>query len=283
MDETTTSLKIDAKIPNNKRVPFSFSLEGVPFIVLPESEDSWSLHCEEALLAAPKRTRGQTKINDIDSFLAFVKDYAGQYTSMYIKADLKNLEFLATAIFNDNKKNFAQWADHKALYKPVTSTDWDAWISRNKLRTSQEEFALFLDEHIEDIVGDDHEAPSAATVLEAVTNLYDCRNVTFGSKVSLSNGMTSFEYKEQDGGSGRLQVPTEFLIGIPVFADGAGYKIRAKLRYKIDRGSGALCLWYELQRVEKVFEKAILTQMEKLNSLSDLMPIYYGSEPITGY
>lgn len=62
---------------------------------------------------------------------------------------------------------------------------------------SQIEFAEFLDEHIADIVGDGKRAPSAAEVLEAVTNLNDVRNVTFGSKVSLANGMASFVYTEK--------------------------------------------------------------------------------------
>ena len=128
---------------------------------------------------------------------------------------------MASAVFNDIKRDQPNWRDQVAKYEPEKSIEWGDWNSNNKKRMSQIEFAEFLDEHIADIVGDGKRAPSAAEVLEAVTNLNDVRNVTFGSKVSLANGMASFVYTEKSPSGavseGHVSVPAEFLIGIPVF------------------------------------------------------------------
>ena len=76
---------------------------------------------------------------------------------------------------------------------------------------------------------------------------------------------------------GHVSVPAEFLIGIPVFEDGPAYTIRAKLRYRIDRSSGELRLWYELQQLQRVFAKAIEANVQKLEELlSGELPIYSG-------
>ena len=144
----------------------------------------------------------------------------------------------------------------------------------------QEDFALFLEEHLCDIVDDVNGKTTALTLLQAVTNLYEVRNVTYGRTVSLSNGMASFEFREEDGQKGQIQVPTEFVVGIPVFEDGEdgpAYTIRAKLRYRIDRNSGALCLWYELQLINRIFKNAIERQSNAISEkLTNVLPIYNG-------
>lgn len=188
---------------------------------------------------------------------------------------------MASAVFNDIKRDQPNWRDQVAKYEPEKSIEWGDWNSNNKKRMSQIEFAEFLDEHIADIVGDGKRAPSAAEVLEAVTNLNDVRNVTFGSKVSLANGMASFVYTEKSPSGavseGHVSVPAEFLIGIPVFEDGPAYTIRAKLRYRIDRSGGELRLWYELQQLQRVFAKAMEAHVQKLEELlSGELPIYSG-------
>ena len=83
--------------------------------------------------------------------------------------------------------------------------------------------------------------------------------------------MASFVYTEKSPSGavseGHVSVPAEFLIGIPVFEDGPAYTIRAKLRYRIDRSSGELRLWYELQQLQRVFAKAMEAHVQKLEEL----------------
>ncbi len=99
--------------------------------------------------------------------------------------------------------------------------------------------------------------------------------------LGIGYGMASFVYTEKSPSGavseGHVSVPAEFLIGIPVFEDGPAYTIRAKLRYRIDRSSGELRLWYELQQLQRVFAKAMEAHVQKLEELlSGELPIYSG-------
>ena len=271
----------DIQLPEDLKAPFVFDVEGVPIVARPVGKHSWEVTDRSDLLKTPTRIKSDLLFHDLESFCRYIKDYKPESSTLYVTTAIKNLTFGAKAVFNDIKRNQPNWRDQIARYAPITSAEWDDWKSNNKERMSQIGFAEFLDEHIADIVGDGKRAPSAAEVLEAVTNLNDVRNVTFGSKVSLANGMASFVYTEKTPSGavseGHVSVPAEFLIGIPVFEDGPSYTIRAKLRYRIDRSNGELKLWYELQQLQRVFAKAMEAHVQKLEELlSGELPIYSG-------
>lgn len=259
------------------KAPFTFELEGVPFIAKPSCDGSWVVDKQSDLMERPKRNTLTISFKDLDSFCNYVRDHATEDSSLYLQPNIKKLEFSALACIDDCKRNLPNWRQEKVTYVPETSLEWVEWTQNNKKRMGQEDFALFLEEHLCDIVDDASGKTTALTLLTAVTNLYEVRNVTYGSKVSLSNGMASFEFKEQNGESGKIQVPTEFVLGIPVFEDGPAYTIRAKLRYRIDRNTGSLCLWFELQLINRIFKNAIERQSKAISEkLSNVLPIYDG-------
>lgn len=259
------------------KAPFTFELEGVPFIAKPSADGAWSVQGYSELMERPKRNDFTILFKDLDSFCNYVRDHATEDSSLYLRPDIKKLEFSAIAYIDDCKRNSPNWRQEKVTYVPETSVEWEEWTKNNKQKMRQEDFALFLEEHLCDIVDDVNGKTTALTLLQAVTNLYEVRNVTYGRTVSLSNGMASFEFREEDGQKGQIQVPTEFVVGIPVFEDGPAYTIRAKLRYRIDRNSGALCLWYELQLINRNFKNAIERQSNAISEkLTNVLPIYDG-------
>lgn len=262
------------------KAPFTFELEGVPFIAKPSADGAWSVQGYSELMERPKRNDFTILFKDLDSFCNYVRDHATEDSSLYLRPDIKKLEFSAIAYIDDCKRNSPNWRQEKVTYVPETSVEWEEWTKNNKQKMRQEDFALFLEEHLCDIVDDVNGKTTALTLLQAVTNLYEVRNVTYGRTVSLSNGMASFEFREEDGQKGQIQVPTEFVVGIPVFEDGEdgpAYTIRAKLRYRIDRNSGALCLWYELQLINRIFKNAIERQSNAISEkLTNVLPIYNG-------
>ncbi|WP_418534373.1 DUF2303 family protein [Parasutterella excrementihominis] len=259
------------------KAPFTFELEGVPFIAKPSADGAWSVQEYSELMERPKRNTLTISFKDLDSFCNYVRDHATEDSSLYLQPNIKKLEFSALACIDDCKRNLPNWRQEKVTYIPETSLEWEEWTKNNKEKMRQEEFALFLEEHLCDIVDDTNGKTTALTLLNAVTNLYEVRNVTYGSTVSLSNGMASFEFTEKNGASGKIQVPTEFVIGIPVFEDGPAYTIRAKLRYRIDRNNGSLCLWFELQLINRNFKNAIERQSKAISEkLTNVLPIYNG-------
>lgn len=261
--------------------PFNVDIEGVPHLAVPVSNNNaWEIKDLSKFLDRPKRITGTTKFNEPESFCTFVKDYLNKDSSLYMKADLDELTFYVVAIFNDNKRETSNWKDHRANYLPDFSPEWHDWRLYHGKKLNQVEMAEFIENHIEDIYSDKDKGVSAAEVYEAVSNLHDCRNVTFSSRVNVANGMASFAYTEKTGGEKKLEVPTEFLIAIPIFASGQLHSIRVKLRYRINRNTGELTLWFELMQIQKVFKRAIDTVADSIKKeLKGQLPIYTGALP----
>lgn len=259
--------------------PYFASVNGMPIIMKQTSKDSWEATDREDLLHAPLRRKGNLSFDNLDGWAKFVKQFQTDESNIYIQADLREFTFKATTIFNDGHKgDEPAWRDYRAEFSPDKSTQFMNWMEHNNRNMRQEEMAYFLEDHLDDIVGDDINSPSAAQVLEAVTDLRQLTNVSFRSGVDLSNGMRKFEFVEKDGSNGSVSVPREFLIGIPVFEDETVFTIRARLRYKIDRNDGSLMFWYQLQQIERVFKTAITQLQTRLEELiADEIPIYKGA------
>mgnify|MGYP002599337749 CR=1 FL=1 len=278
--ETQQKIK-GVKAITKATAPFEITCEGVPHLAVPVSNNNaWEIKNLSKFLDRPKRITGTTEFNEPESFCTFVKDYLTKDSSLYMKADLDKLTFKVLAVFNDNKRETSNWCDHRGYYVPCFSPEWKEWNLNNATKLNQVEMAEFIENHIEDIYSDKDKGVSAAEVYEAVSNLHDCRNVTFSSRVDVSNGMASFAYTEKTGGEKKLEVPTEFIIGIPIFAGGQPHAIRVKLRYRINRNTGELTLWFELMQIQKVFKQAIDTVAGYIkDELKEQLPIYTGALP----
>lgn len=160
---TTEELAQCIPAPADLKAPFVFEVEGVPMVAKPVGRHSWEVTGREDLLQAPTRIKNFFLLfNDIESFCQYVKDYKTDSTNLYLTKSIKSLIFMASAVFNDIKRDQPNWRDQVAKYEPEKSIEWGDWNSNNKKRMSQIEFAEFLDEHIADIVGDGKRAPSAA-------------------------------------------------------------------------------------------------------------------------
>ncbi len=92
------------------------------------------------------------------------------------------------------------------------------------------------------------------------------KKVDFKSAIRLADGSTQFTYDEYVQGSalqGQLQVPEQFSLAIPVFENGAKWRVDVRLRYRIQDG-GNLVMWLELIRPQKVIEGAVLELREQI-------------------
>jgi uncharacterized protein YfdQ (DUF2303 family) len=222
------------------------SIAGKPFVVLP---DEASVRDMEEFLPAPIRKRGTVKLRDTDSFVAYVNAEKTEATRIY--GNLINPHFVA--VFNDHGATPA-WKDYRASYACPLSVEWQTWKGQSDKQMSQEQFAQFIEDNLPDIA-----QPPAADMLEISRTLEAKKKVNFASGVRLSNGQTELTYEEQISGTaakGKLVVPEEFVIGIPVLEGGPRYAVTARLRYRIGDG-GRMAMWFELVRPHKILEDAV--------------------------
>lgn len=246
---------------------------GTPIAFIP---DGYTLSILHHIMPAPQRQSGNINADDVDSFIALIKRYGSpERSAVYVRVDETSLS--AVAVLNEHGSDgLAGWRDYRAVFLPKKSTEWEKWIGSSGSKFNQISFAHFMESNAKDIVSAER-LPSAGDVLAFVSRLEDTRKVKYGSSVNLQNGMVQIEFieAEESGTKGKLELFKEFAIGIRPFQHGQAYQVRAWLRYSIDRNSGAITFWYELQQTHLVIEDASKDIVEKIKIGIDI-PVYFG-------
>lgn len=219
-------------------VPKDFKLENISKAV----EDSQ---------ASPNRKRGTVKLKDIASLIAYCADQQASVTGyLYANPDRRNV----VAVFNDHRAaDSAGWRDHRAEFNAEFTPEFAKWQGKNATQMTQTEFAEFIEDNFADIT-----EPAAQVMLEMATTIQAKTDINFSSAKRLQNGQVQLQYTEvidaRAGANGALEIPKEFTLGLRVFKNGEGYKLKARLKYRLHGGN--IKFWYELDRPERVIEAA---------------------------
>ena len=160
----------------------------------------------------------------------------------------------------------------RQIYACPLSPEWQTWRAESGQQMNQEAFAQFIEDNLPDIA-----IPTAAEMLEISRSLEAKKKVNFASGIRLSNGQNELTYEEEITGTaqkGKLKVPEEFQIGIPVLEGGQRYAVNARLRYRIGDG-GKLTMWYELIRPHKILDDAVHAVRLEIEQGTE-MPVFNG-------
>lgn len=197
----------------------------------------------------PSRKKGTTTVRDAESFLAYWDKHNDTHSEVY--AD--NERLTVTAVLDANTPEDARWGQHRLHLALRETTTWQQWMRWNGELMSQEDFAEFLEDHLPELLD-----PSAADMLEIAQSFQAAQKVDFQSATRLSSGQRQFQYVEtattKAGQKGQLTVPETFVIGLVPFEGSEGYRLTARLRYRI--GQQGLRLGYKLERPEDIRKTA---------------------------
>ncbi|MCK2095194.1 DUF2303 family protein [Thauera aromatica] len=252
------------------RKPFAIDAERMLFAV----PDGYSIDDHSKLLPAPARKAGTTALHDVQSFIAQVKRHGSLADCVvYVDADYARQHVQAVAVFNDHGEDAAGWRDHRAVFVPRFTEEWKRWIAQTGKPMTQTEFGFFLEANLADIA-----EPAGGEVLNFVLTLQETRKVKYGSAVNLANGMVQLEFTEEGDSAtkGKLEVFRKFTLGLRPFAGGAPYSVDALLRYRIDRNSGEIKFWFDLQRPDRVLEDACRETVDLIRTQAGV-PLLYGT------
>lgn len=242
----------------------------LPVLFVPEGYTATVLKDLEKHLPTPIRKIAVVSLSDADSFIAYTKEHGNSiHSHIYLQADYPQGRVEFTAIINDHGGDYdAQaWRDHRATFNPDKSLEWQRWTKNNCTPMSQIEFASWIEDNMADIATVD-KLPNASQMLEMALSFEANSEKRFKSATRLQSGGISMEYidTEDDATRQRMEMFDRFAIGIPVFAQpitvggqgtdapAVGYRIDARLKYRIREGK--LALWYELVRADKVLAAA---------------------------
>jgi uncharacterized protein YfdQ (DUF2303 family) len=218
----------------------------------------------EARDPIPHRKRGTVALESVQSLLDYCEDQKAQGTA-YIYASQDTLTI--TAVFNDHRDEFAGWRDHRATFKAAFTPEFERWIANNGSARAKEQmtFAEFIEDNIADIT-----EPAGAQLLEVATTIQAKTDINFSSARRLDNGQVQLGYTETinatAGANSALSIPREFALGLRVFKNGEGYRLTARLKYRLN--NGGVKFWYELDRPERVIEDAFAGYVEQVRATS---------------
>lgn len=269
-------MKEDTKT-NQAPVPFDFAAavnigknqvietnyNGIPVFVVPNEMKVETLsQLVDQQLERPYRLNQTVKLITADSFVDYYNRFATESSTIFV--DDESSTFVAILDYHDTPKEPA-WKGHKATYQCPKTKEWNNWLASNNQKMEQEEFALFIEDNMREII-----EPDGAAMLEIASSLKATNSVDFKSAIRLDNGQVQFTYSEtvngQAGVTGQLNIPEKIKLIMSPFLQGAAYEIEARFRYRIT--PKGLMMWYTLIRphifVEDAFKDVCAAVSEKM-------------------
>lgn len=178
----------------------------------------------------------------------------------------------------------ARWLNHTAKVAFKNSHQFDRWKKVNGQQMTQEQFALFLDEVINDIT-----APSGAEVLSFAENLEATSTQVFKAAVKLASGETNYTFTDARDGDISTAIIDRFTIGIPIWQGGEKVAIEARLFHRIvdnkdkdgnANGTKSLRFWFTLRHLDEIIDTLFAEEVAFLRTaFEDVAPIYSGTPP----
>jgi uncharacterized protein YfdQ (DUF2303 family) len=274
------------------------------YAVLPAGQRLQSLKpIIDEFRAEPERRKGTAQLGDLDSFIAYLNRFSAPDRSVVFARNTRTAPRLVGVVdYHEAGHDGAPaFAEHRAAYDFPLSEEWQAWHAKNGEKMSQAEFADFLEDRIADVIAPpppedievgDGLAPTPDPLAElrrafggdtaSPTRLIELSRglaVNAGEQVkqavNLQSGEASIVYSSEhrDGAGEKLQIPSHFLIAVPVFVAGARYRIAVRLRYRLT--GGALAWFFKLHRTDVVFDHAFDEAVAKVR-LGTCLPVFLG-------
>jgi uncharacterized protein YfdQ (DUF2303 family) len=238
---------------------------GREFIVLP-SEHAFTevtpAHKLEVL--KPKAISQHVTLQNAEALVAYLERFKADESLLFANVDTSTI----VGVIDYHDADAPALAQHRSTLSLPFSEEWKTWLDANGQLKPQLEFARFIEENAPDIM-----APVAADLLEAVRDLQARRSVNFVAAVRTQSDNENFEYTdntETRSKNGGLELPTKFLLQIPVYFGDAPVEVAAFLRWKLD--DGKLHLGIKLHRAEHIrqaaFQLIVTTVTERTGVLS---------------
>jgi uncharacterized protein YfdQ (DUF2303 family) len=209
----------------------------------------------------PERLKQTVTVYDTESFIKYFTDYCGLDSRVFV--DSQKLQLVGVLDYHEvpvADVPAPRFCEHRLIYEFRHTPEWITWTGKNKVPFKQTQFAQFLEDNLPDIAD-----PLGADLLQLCLTLEARKSANYSSAVRLDNGQVQMIYEEEIKGSaqkGTLEIPQYFTLVLIPFEGADAYRLKARLRYRLDEGS--LILWYELERPHKILEDAVKSIVTKI-------------------
>ena len=255
----------------------------------------------------PRFRRGTATLTALDSFIAHVNRF-GDNDSVVFACDDRNDPYVLAVLDYHRADRLASEEDeatgstvhgeyrhgkHRSQFRFPLSEEWKAWHLTNGTKMDMAGFAAFLEDNVLDIAEIEKVPESASRFVEQnggpkqiadwqmltklARGLKIDENSTVSEAVTLASGegeLTISNTHDTEVGGIKVKVPTMFFIEIPIFREGAFYRIPVRLRYRKDRGG--VVFWYDIWRSDRSFMDAFNEAIERIRNETPAQ-VFYGN------
>ncbi|HEY6527117.1 MAG TPA: DUF2303 family protein [Cellvibrionaceae bacterium] len=243
-------------------------INGIPAAIVAEGMKVEFLKKQfDEMLDKPRRFEQNTVIGSAQDFIAYFNRYANEQSTIFYN---ENGEFFATLDWHKSAE-IPSFKNHTVRFTSEPHQKWSEWVAKNNKPQSQEDFALFIEDHIKEF-----EEPEGQVMLEIASTLKATIGVDFKSQKLTHNGQSQIRYEEKmegkAGEAGEFLIPKEFIVNLQPFKSSSAYRIKAWFRYRVSRDG--LSMWYTLQNPHLPKEDAINDAFKIIKEGMDTGHIY---------
>lgn len=241
----------------------------------------------------PDLRKGTANHQRLQSLIDHANRFKGEASVLFAKAEVAKTSITASiqSIFDYHPAGSdlakADNLKHRGLYEFPIAKDFVFWLEHNGDLMAQDEFALFLEEHVIEMASPTDEDKALVTGLsprfaEPIDILSLSRDLEIYSKdmvkqaLKLSSGERELKFSTEhcDADGKPVAIPDFFVVQMPLFDGGESHRILARLRY---RKAGERLVWaYDLYRIDRTLEEAFQVACSAVQTETAL-PLFYGT------
>jgi uncharacterized protein YfdQ (DUF2303 family) len=229
----------------------------------------------DAYRERPLFRRGTAQAFDLASYIAHFNRFADGDSVTFANNDRSAPSLTGVLDYHPaGAESNPRFGKHRVTFKFPLSDEWKAWNAMNGKPMSQGDFAKFLEDRIVDVNPEPNlSAEQAAFVdilpgepgkkiadpsklMSIAAGLRVTEHSTVAQMTNLDSGEAVIEYSSEhrDESGAKLTLPSLFVLAIPIFVNGFAVQVIARFRYR--KQGGTLVFWYDLWRVDRVFDGA---------------------------
>lgn len=248
--------------------------QDTPLLVVPETITPRSI---EEFMPRPARIRKSIRFTEATSFL----DYFGAFHTRafprtFVTGDDAGMKFLTIFDYamppGKDENAVPLWGDHRAYLELAYHPDYAELRKRNATWMSQEEFALFVEEHTHLF-----KSPTGADMLEMAQELKGSRTASWQSGKRLANNQVRLEYIETvDAKSvrGDLIVPEYLEMETPMFKGYEAQPVKAAFSWKMDGDK----VRFSYRLLTRIAERKAAEEVKTSIAVGTKLPVYSVAE-----
>lgn len=274
-------------------------------------EDLTSLRRKAAEFLKPARRSGTAKLADLASLIGWANRFKGSSSVLYANPDMAAPSLTCIADYHEEGPSnasdpagepTARHCHHRAIYNFPLSDEWKAWMAIAGGALDKDEMGEFIEANAKDILDptppilslsvSDKNEPWENRLIKTAQQIegrygqlaqllamsrrfqvYETSDLTVKTNRDTGEAEIQFLNEHKDADGAPLKVPNLIIIAIPVFRNGALYRMPVRFRYRKSGASVKFTL--SLYNPEKSFQAAFEEALEQAKAEVEL-PLFQG-------